>query len=79
MPIFQYFLRSIAGLFEKFNYLWLSLGQSIYVGKSRYFDSQWNIFSLKCNFNPNALDERIFFSDSSRSCPSDFYGPLSIF
>ena len=77
IPIFQYLLRMLSGLFERFNYLWLSIGQTIYVGKSRYYDAQWAFFSLKCNFDPNTLSERIYFSDTARNCPSDFYGPFS--
>ena len=77
IPLVQYSLRILGGLFEKLNYLWLSIGQIIYVGKSRYFDAQWTFFSLKCNYDPNTESERIYFSDTARSCPSDFYGPFS--
>jgi len=77
IPLVQYSLRILGGLFEKLNYLWLSIGQIIYVGKSRYFDAQWAFFSLKCNYDPNTESERIYFSDTARSCPSDFYGPFS--
>ena len=30
------------------------------------------LFSLKCNYDPNTESERIYFSDTARSCPSDF-------
>lgn len=63
LPIAFYSIRIIAGIFTYFDSVWISMGQTIYRGYTRYADMQRTLFFLKCNGDPNA------------SIPADEYFP----
>ena len=48
LPIIKFFLIFISSIFEKLNTLWLSLIENPHSGYTRFFDLQWNLFSLIC-------------------------------
>ncbi len=54
LPIAFYSIRIISGIFTYLDDVWISLGQTIYRGYTRYADMQRTLFFLKCNSDPNA-------------------------
>ena len=78
LPIAFYSIRIISGIFTYFDNVWISLGQTIYRGYTRYADMQRTLFFLKCNGDPNATipaDE--YFPDIQ--CDSMGGGPLDAY
>ena len=78
LPIAFYSIRIISGVFTYLDDVWISLGQTIYRGYTRYADMQRTLFFLKCNGDPNAtipVDE--YFSNIK--CASMGGGPLDAY
>jgi len=78
LPIAFYSLRIISGIFTYLDDVWISLGQTIYRGYTRYADMQRTLFFLKCNGDPNAtIPVGEYFSGVK--CASMGGGPLDAY
>lgn len=70
LPIVFYFLRTVYSLNSYFDNLWMYSGQSLYHGRSRFYDLVWNYESMACINNPN-----LYKNDISKEC-RELYGGI---
>ena len=73
IPIAFYSLRIISGIFTYLDDVWISLGQTIYRGYTRYADMQRTLFFLKCNGDSNQI---IVDGIPEKQCANSGAGPL---
>lgn len=73
IPIAFYILRIISGILTILDDVWISLGQTIYRGYTRYADMQRVLFFLKCNGDPNQI---ILDNIPEKQCANSGGGPL---